>query len=54
MLYIVDGILVAVWAVLMIAGSALQFYTERGKPDFPVSPRVKRRRKQPNGNINSK
>jgi len=34
-----DGGLLACWVILLIAGCAIQLYTEKGKPDFPISPR---------------
>ncbi|XP_067937749.1 transmembrane 7 superfamily member 3-like [Watersipora subatra] len=39
---VVDGVLVGLWATLTVVGYAVQFYTEKSKPDFPVSPRKKR------------
>ncbi|XP_063398158.1 transmembrane 7 superfamily member 3-like isoform X1 [Mytilus trossulus] len=38
-----DIILSCVWTVLFVTGSGLQFYRERGKPEFPSCPRKLRR-----------
>ncbi|CAG2242966.1 unnamed protein product [Mytilus edulis] len=38
-----DIILSCVWTVLFVTGSGLQFYRERGKPEFPSCPRKLRK-----------
>lgn len=40
---IIDWVLVSVWVILWIVGCVVQFYTERGKADFPKSPRELRK-----------
>ena len=42
---IADWGLASAWLVLWIVGCVIQFYRERGRPDFPPSPRKLRKEK---------
>lgn len=49
--YLSDGYIVASWIALFIAGMGVQFYMGRKGPDFPESPRAKRRQHRTAGRI---